>query len=159
MIYHQSPLLGAIDSDNQVTPKTSAKENTNLPHNGESPLHIAAKLADVAEVRRIISLPCNIDAEDAAGWTPLQIASHLNHLQVVQILLEGEASVGHVGHDDGLAALHLAIMARNTECVKTLLGARADPNLLTSSKMRQDRLLDDGLSEAVSRPYCPLGID
>lgn len=135
LIYHQSPLLGAIDSDNQATPEISAKENNNLPHNGESPLHIAARLSDAAEVRRIISLPCNIDAEDAAGRTPLQIASYLNHLQVVQILLESEASVGHIGHDDGLASLHLAIMARNTECVKALLGARADANLLTSSKM------------------------
>ena len=135
LIYHQSPLLEAKSSDNQATSATSVKGNNNLPHDGESPLHRAARLSKVAEVRRIISLPCNIDAEDAAGWTPLQIASHLDHLQVVQILLEGEASVGHVGRDDGLAALHLAIMARNPECVNALLEARADANQLTSSKL------------------------
>ena len=135
LIYHQSPLLEAKNSENQATPATSMNGNTNLPHNGESPLHTAARLADFVEVRRIISLPCNIDAEDAAGWTPLQIASYLNHLRVVQILLKGEASVGHIGHADGLAALHLAIMARNTKSVKALLGARADANLLTSSNL------------------------
>ena len=135
LIYHQSPLLEAKSSDNQAVPATSVEGDNSLPHDGGSPLHIAARLSDVAEVRRIISLPCNIDAEDASGRTPLQIASYLNHLEVVQILLEGEASVGHIGHDDGLAALHLAIMARNTECVKALLGARADPNLLTSSNL------------------------
>ena len=135
LIYHQSPLLDAKSSDNQATPATSVKGNNHFPHDGESPLHTAARLPDVAEVRRIISLPCNIDAEDAAGWTPLQIASYLNNLQVVQILLQGEASVGHIGRDDGLAALHLAVMARNTECVKALLGARADANLLMSSKL------------------------
>ena len=123
LIYHRSPLLEA------------GEENNHLPHDGESPLHTAARLPVVAEVRRIISLPCNIDAEDAAGWTPLQIASYLNHLQVVQLLLEGGASVGHIGHDDGLAALHLAIMSRNTECVNALLGARADANHITSSKL------------------------
>ena len=135
LIYHQSPLLEVKCSDSQAIPATSVEGNDISPHDGESPLHTAARLSDVAEVRRIISLPCNIDAEDAAGRTPLQIASHLNHVQVVQILLEGEASVGHIGHDDGLAALHLAIMARNTECVEALLGARADANLLTSSNL------------------------
>ena len=135
LIYHQSPLLDAKSSDNQATPATFVKENNQLPHDGETPLHTAARLSDVAEVHRIISLPCNIDAEDAAGWTPLQIASYLNHLQVVQILLEDEASVRHIGRYDGLAALHLAIMARNTECVKALLEARADTNLLTSGKL------------------------
>ena len=135
LIYHQSPLLEAKSSDNQAITVPSVKGNNNLPHDGESPLHTAARLSDVAEVRRITSLPCNIDAEDAAGWTPLEIASYLNHLQVVQILLKGEASVGHIGRDDGLAALHLAIIARNTECVKALLGARADANLLTSGQL------------------------
>ena len=135
LIYHQSPLLEAESSGNQATPGTSFKGNNHLPHEGESPLHTAARLSDVAEVRLIISQPCKINAEDAAGWTPLQIASHLDHLQVVQILLEGEASVGHIGRDDGLAALHLAIMARNTECVNALLAARADANQLTSSKL------------------------
>lgn len=135
LIYHRSPLLEAESSNNQATPAIPANENHHLPHDGESPLHTAARLSDDAEVRRIISLPCNIDAEDAAGWTPLQIASYLNNLEVVQILLEGEASVCHIGRDDGLAALHLAIKARNTECVKALLGARADANQLTSSKL------------------------
>ena len=122
LIYHQSPLL-------------EANRNNHLPHDDESPLHTAARHSDVAELRRIISVPCNIDAEDAAGWTPLQIASHLNHLEVVQILLEREASVGHINHDDGLAALHIAIMARNAECVNALLGARAEANQLTSSRV------------------------
>ena len=122
LIYHRSPLI-------------SANGNHHLPHDGESPLHTAVRLSKVAEVRRIISLPCNIDAEDAAGWTPLQIASYLNHQQAVQILLEGEASVCHIGRDDGLAALHLAIMAQNTECVSALLGAKADANQLTSRKL------------------------
>lgn len=135
LIYHRSPLLEAESSNNQATPAIPANGNHHLPHDGESPLHTAARLSDDAEVRRVISLPCNIDAEDAAGWTPLQIASYLNNLEVVQILLEGEASVGHIGRDDGLAALHLAIKARNTECVKALLGARADANQLTSSKL------------------------
>ena len=121
LIYHRSPLL--------------AMGNNHLPHAGESPLHTAARLSKVAEVRRIISLPCNIDAEDAAGWTPLQIASHLGHLQVVQILLEAEAFVGHIERDEGFAALHLAVTARNTECVNALLGARADANQLTSSEL------------------------
>lgn len=135
LIYHQSPLLEAKISDNPATTATSTKRNDHLPHDGETPLHTAARLSDVAAVRRIISLPCNIDAEDAAGWTALHIASYLNHLQVVQVLLEGEASIGHIGHDDGLAALHLAIMAQNIECVKALLGARVDANILTSGKL------------------------
>ena len=135
LIYHQSPLLETKSSDNQTTTATPVQGIYHLPHEGESPLHTAARLSDVAEVRRIISLPYNIDAEDAAGWTPLQIASYLDHLQVVQTLLEGEASVGHSGRDDGFAALHLATVARNTECVKALLGARADANLLTSNNL------------------------
>ena len=108
LIYHQSPLLEAKISDNPATTATSVKRNDHLPHDDESPLHTAARLSDVAAVRRIISLPCNIDAEDAAGWTPLQIASYLNHLQVLQVLLERKASIDHIGHHDGLAALHLA---------------------------------------------------
>lgn len=135
LIYHQSPLLEAKISDNPATTATSAKRNDHLPHDGETPLHTAARLSDVAAVRRIISLPCNIDAEDAAGWTALHIASYLNHLQVVQVLLKGEASIGHIGHDDGLAALHLAIIAQNIKYVKALLGARVDANILTSGKL------------------------
>lgn len=135
LIYHQSPLLEANSSNNQATPAISARGNNHLPHDGESSLHTAARRSNVAEVRRIISVPCNIDAEDAAGWTPLQIASFLNHLQVVQILVEGGASVGHIGRDDGLAALHIAIKARNPRCINALLGAGADVHQLTSSNL------------------------
>ena len=67
LIYHRSPLLEAKSIDSQTTTATSVQGIYHLPHQGESPLHTAARLSDVAEVRRIISLPYNIDAEDAAG--------------------------------------------------------------------------------------------
>lgn len=135
LIYDQSPLLAANSSNNHATPATSAKRINHLPHDGESPLHTAVRLSDEAEVCRIVSAPCNIDAKNAAGWTPLQIASYLNHLQVVRILLKVGASAGHIRRGDGLAALHIAIVARNTECVSTLLGAGADANQPTSSNL------------------------
>ena len=134
LIYHQSPLLEVRQSSNRYPPATSATVNIVLPHDGESPLHTATRLSNFAEIRRLIARHCDIDAEDAAGWTPLHIASYLGHLQVVQILLASGASVSHTEHDGGYAALHLAMMPGNLESVKALLGAKAPPNRTTTSR-------------------------
>ena len=128
LIYHQSPLL---EDHPQAS---SATVNTVLSHDRESPLHTATRLSNVTEVRRIIARPCNINAEDAAGWTALHMASYLGHLPLIQILLAAGASVGRIEHEDGFAALHLAIMPGNAECVKALLGMNAGPNSTTTSR-------------------------
>ena len=65
----------------------------------------------------------------------LHIALYLGHLQVIQILLAAGASVGRVEQDNEFAALYPAIMPGNAGCVKTLLGAEADPDQIMASRV------------------------
>lgn len=83
LIYHISPLWDGEHSYKLALPATAVTANIVLPHDGESPLHAFARLSNVIQVRSVISQHCDIDVEDAAGWTALQVASHLGHLEVV----------------------------------------------------------------------------
>ncbi len=59
---------------------------------------------------------------------------------VIQRLPAAGALVGHVEHDNGFAALYLAIVLGNAECVEALLGAEADPNEITTSRVTPSML-------------------
>ena len=57
-----------------------------------TPLHLAARRGELAEVERILSAsPADLEAKDDDGFTPLIVASCNGHLAVVEVLLRAGA--------------------------------------------------------------------
>jgi len=67
----------------------------------------------------------DVDAADAAGWTPLMCAVKGGHDEIVEMLLEAGAGVD-LRNDSGETALHLAAKLGRTAAARRLLRAGAD---------------------------------
>eukprot|EP00041_Stephanoeca_diplocostata_P013609 m.238952 g.238952 ORF g.238952 m.238952 type:complete len:357 (+) comp19404_c0_seq1:198-1268(+) len=87
---------------------------------GHCALHEAA-LSGVAEtVNLLLRASAEVDAIKHADWTPLQLACTTHSLNVVDHLLEGNASVHHK-NKDGWNALHVASRTGCPDIVHRLL--------------------------------------
>ena len=57
-----------------------------------TPLHLAARRGELAEVERILSTSsADLESKDEHGLTPLMVASVIGHLEVVQALARAGA--------------------------------------------------------------------
>eukprot|EP01116_Phalansterium_solitarium_P020594 TRINITY_DN6121_c0_g1_i2.p1 TRINITY_DN6121_c0_g1~~TRINITY_DN6121_c0_g1_i2.p1 ORF type:complete len:576 (-),score=92.02 TRINITY_DN6121_c0_g1_i2:84-1811(-) len=74
----------------------------------QTALHISAEQGDFTTVQWILDsgLPCNIDATDKNGWTPLHCAASNIHLPICKLLLESGAN-GAAVTVDGTSVLHM----------------------------------------------------
>lgn len=61
-----------------------------------------AQEGDEAGVRRMLEAGTPVDIIDNGRFnmTPLQVAAHAGHLEIVKLLLAAGANVNHVDHDD-----------------------------------------------------------
>ena len=62
-------------------------KNANL----ETPLHLAAWNGMLDNVRLLIKLGADINAQDQIGQTPVEMAAHLGHVEVVKELFDAGA--------------------------------------------------------------------
>ena len=86
-------------------------------------IHDAAKAGDNDEVAAILSMDNRLTrAVDADGWTPLHLAAHYGHADVVETLIANNADV-NLRSDDGRTALALAEQAGKAD-VAALLRSR-----------------------------------
>lgn len=95
---------------------------------GQTDLMGSAYNGDAEETRRILSMPCDIDAQDYHGTTALMYAGMEGHTAVVRELLEHKASMD-IQSSQRWTALMYAVRGGHATAVQTLLKAGADPNV------------------------------
>ena len=93
-------------------------------------VHAAAKTGDTDEVAALLSMDNRLTRTfDADGWSPLHLAAHYGHADLVALLLHNNAEVD-LRSTNAMAntALHAAMAARQTRVAKILLDAGAQVN-------------------------------
>jgi ankyrin repeat protein len=88
----------------------------------------AAYNGDAEEVARILSMPCDIDAQDVHGMTALMYAALRGHTASVKVLIEHKASL-ELQSSQRFTALMYAVRNNHLDTVQALLRAKADPDV------------------------------
>jgi len=108
------------------------------------PLHAACSDGVVEDVRRLIeqsvsnnTLRCDIDAVDMDGFTPLHVACHCNHAEIVKLLLDNGADVNAHNSVCDEFPLNWACEYSNMEIVKILLDNHANVEMYNKASRRR----------------------
>ena len=73
---------------------------------------------------------CHVDAQTKAGYTPLHVASHFGHQNMIRFLLAHGADVNALT-TQGYTPLHQAAQQGHQQVIHQLLEQKASPNLVT----------------------------
>ncbi|HEY1759074.1 MAG TPA: ankyrin repeat domain-containing protein [Bryobacteraceae bacterium] len=87
----------------------------------------SVQTGDRAAVEKLIQQHADVNAADAEGMTPLDLAVRAGDAKMTALLLQAGASA-KTSTRDGITPLWLAVMNRNVEITDALLKAGADPN-------------------------------
>jgi len=99
----------------------------------DSPLAVATRSGDVAEVRALLEAGADPNAPSGgSGWTPLMHAIHKNQLGTAAALLDGGA-LPDLGKPDGYTPLMMAAAYDNGPMVALLLSRGASPRVRSAS--------------------------
>ena len=99
---------------------------------GRTGLHIAVERRDVVWLNYLVGLGANPNLADARGVTPLMRASQIGFAEGVVALIRVRALVD-TPNSTGETPLILAVHRRDTEMMRVLLGAGADPDRTDNS--------------------------
>jgi ankyrin repeat protein len=142
---------------------------TALPKGGLTAALFAARQGALNGTRALAEAGANLDATDPDGTTALNIAIINTHYEVAMLLVEKGANP-NIGDAAGMTPLYAAVDMRHQEplinrplrkpvglatpldVIRTLLAARADPNLALKSPllMRQHNTGDASLGEGAT---------
>jgi len=94
----------------------------------EPGLHEAAAIGDSGRVRAALERePSQLDADSPEGFTPLALAAHFGHLDVMRLLIDRGADVNRVAtHRLAVTPLHAALFGRQVDAALLLIERGAD---------------------------------
>jgi ankyrin repeat protein len=132
------------------------------PHAGELDIFEAAALGDILPMKKLLaSNPGLVHSYSSDGFTPLHLASFFSQGQAVAELLRHSAEANAVASNGSkLAVINSAAASHNTEVVKMILAAGANPNAqqhggytaLHAAAQQNDREMIQALLEAGADP-------
>ncbi|CAL8085284.1 unnamed protein product [Calicophoron daubneyi] len=103
---------------------------------GFTPLHLAAKRGRVKAARQLIQAqPKDVNAFGQNDLTPLHVATHYNHLRVVELLLDSGAEVG-CRAGNGYTPLHIAAKHNHLDIATLLLAQESDGFRIADAESR-----------------------
>ena len=97
-----TPLIAAAESDDcgsrenratclEILLQNNADTSIKTINEEESPLYKAAEIGFMEAVKILIKYKADLDSPNKYGWTPVSIARHHGHLDVVNVLLQAGA--------------------------------------------------------------------
>src|SRR5262245_13441466 len=97
----------------------------------EPGLHEAAAIGDSDRVRTALERDASLlDTDSPEGFTPLALAAHFGHLEVMRLLIDRGADVNRVAtHRIGVTPLHAALFGRQVDAALLLIEGGADVTL------------------------------
>jgi RNA polymerase sigma factor (sigma-70 family) len=97
----------------------------------EPGLHEAAAIGDIGRVRAALDQhPEQLDTYSPEGFTPLALAAHFGHLEVMRLLLARGADANRVAtHRLAVTPLHAALFGRQVDAALLLIERGADVGL------------------------------
>ncbi len=106
--------------------------NTRDATSGQTALHLVTDRRDLTWMTYLIQKGANVNARDAKGVTPLQLAINLGFLEGVQLLVQRKADLNE-SNDAGETPLISAVHRRDVGMLRVLLAAGADPDRADNS--------------------------
>ncbi|OQR92715.1 26S proteasome non-ATPase regulatory subunit [Achlya hypogyna] len=88
----------------------------------------AARVGDIKEVERLVSIGCDVNALDDDERTALHWAAAGGHTEIAELLADHKSKINHQD-DSGWTPLMSAASAGHVEMVSFLLSRGANPNL------------------------------
>jgi len=88
-------------------------------------LHTAAIVGDIETVKLLLEAGANCNALDDCTRKPLWVTVHLDHTDIVRLLLEITTDINDQAHN-GATSLSMAAKWALKDCVQLLLEAGAD---------------------------------
>lgn len=124
--------------------------NTRDSTSGETALHIVITRRDSTWLGYLLQKGANPNLADKKGTTPLMLATQLNYVEGIDLLVKKKAQVDQTNRS-GETALILAVQLRNAEAVRTLLKAGANPDKKDSRAgySARDYAKQDGRATAI----------
>ncbi|PSR81515.1 ankyrin repeat-containing domain protein, partial [Coniella lustricola] len=111
--------------------------NYQAPGTGNTPLHLAVRRKDKWAVAMLLYQGADVNAKNYAGSTPLQVTANQfrgdlspDHAQVLDLLLQADASIDEPAGALRRTALHNAVASNTAYAVRLLLQYGADPKLV-----------------------------
>lgn len=92
-----------------------------------TPLHAAATMGYIHDIRFLVEKGANVNATDDLGWAPLHSAAAWGHLEVARYLIEKGANV-NVRDVDDLTPLHMAVLMNQLRVARLLIKSNASVN-------------------------------
>lgn len=131
-----TPIMYAALSGNVETVSLLIRHNANvnaLARNGWTALMIASVKGHVDIARMLLHHGAEPNQADVYSWTPLMRSVYENRTGIARLLLEsGLIDVNQPG-ENGVTALHLAVLKGNEDIVNLLLAGGADPHVADHS--------------------------
>jgi ankyrin repeat protein len=134
-------MLSAVgpSSSSGMTPSTHPEYTT--PDSFTSAVADAIRIGDLAMLQDLISKGADVNFKSAdENFPPIVIASILGKADAVKVLIDNKAIVDNTDLISGNTALAYAVLRSNSDIIKALLDAGADPNKKNSGMISPTEL-------------------